>query len=215
MVAKNKLVCGIGINDADYKVQNMTRVNGKVIRLGTCPYYERWYDILRRISGKSHNKRRFDTYSNVTISEEWKTFSNFKSWMEHQRWRGLHLDKDYLSVFTGKRAYSKDQCVFISKELNGFLVLRGNDRGIWPLGAHYHKQSGKYLAACSVRGVRLRLGSHKTPTEAHRAWQKAKLDYGRELQELEENPRVQEALKVILDKLEEDYNNGVETKSLL
>ena len=46
------MVCGVGINDADYKVVNKEKFidhNGNVcIRNITCPFYRAWADMLSR-----------------------------------------------------------------------------------------------------------------------------------------------------------------------
>lgn len=37
-----KLVCSIGINDADYKVHHYTVLDGKQKMVWRCPFYSRW-----------------------------------------------------------------------------------------------------------------------------------------------------------------------------
>lgn len=206
-----KLTYGVGFIPKDYKVAD--KLTGF-----TCPFHRRWYSMLSRCYSERVHKV-YPTYKDVTVCNEWHDFLTFKSWMESQDWEGKDLDKDILKALTGKNEYSPENCAFISRELNSFFTLRQNHRGEHPLGVHrtVSKKTGsvRYVARLNKPSGRISLGTYKTPSEAHRAWQKAKLDYGRELQELEENPRVQEALKVTLNKLEEDYDNGVETKSLL
>ena len=93
-----KLVCGVGINDADYAVvewETIGYVNGKQNqkRVWECPYYKVWGSMLKRCYSDKYQER-YQTYKGCTVSEEWLTFSNFKNWMEKQDWEGKHLDKE-------------------------------------------------------------------------------------------------------------------------
>jgi len=72
---KNKLVCGVGINDADYEVQPI--INGKRVM---CPFYAKWVGMLERCySEKFQNK--WPTYIGCYVILDWIYFSNFKYWM--------------------------------------------------------------------------------------------------------------------------------------
>lgn len=64
-------VYGVGINDANYKVQPFDK---------NCPYYQTWYGILSRCYSK-HKQKRQPTYIGCRVCYEWLTFSNFKVWM--------------------------------------------------------------------------------------------------------------------------------------
>lgn len=106
-------VCGVGINDSDYVVQKKETIKGidgkrKQRLVWICPYYRAWQSMLVRAYSKSYHKRR-PTYIGCSVSEEWKTFSNFKSWMEGQVWEGKQLDKDLL--VEGNKVYSEETCV--------------------------------------------------------------------------------------------------------
>ena len=72
---KRKLVCGIGINDADYPVQ--PSIYGKQV---VCIYYQTWKDILNRCYSEKRLKVS-PAYRGCEVSEEWKKFSNFRKWM--------------------------------------------------------------------------------------------------------------------------------------
>ncbi len=107
---KRSGVCGIGINDADYKV--LPRVNGKQL---ICPYYQRWVSMIKRCYSEKTQERQ-PTYKGCTVCDEWLTFSNFKVWMEKQDWRGKQLDKDV--IMSGNKVYSPDYCSFITQKEN-------------------------------------------------------------------------------------------------
>lgn len=110
-----KLVAGVGVNDADYKVVRFGEyVNGKRKREWICPYYRAWSAMLNRCY-RQDNDDRYNAYKDVIVCTEWHTFSVFKSWMEKQDWEGKVLDKDLL---TGNCEYSPDNCLFIPAWLN-------------------------------------------------------------------------------------------------
>lgn len=107
------LVCGIGINDADYEITKHSLVNGKRKITWKCPFYQKWHNMLSRCT---NGERK--SYTTVSVCEEWLKFSNFKCWMETQEWEGRELDKDIL----GGLEYSPNTCLFISPELNRLMV---------------------------------------------------------------------------------------------
>ena len=47
-----------------------------------------------------------------------------------------------------------------------FFTDRGNDRGEYPVGVCFHKQTGKFTTYCKVNGKRQHLGLFDTPKEA-------------------------------------------------
>ena len=109
-----KLVCGVGINDADYAVQKLETVgyaDGKRKQrlVWVCPYYQTWIDMLKRCYSDKLQERQ-PTYKGCSVSEEWLTFSAFKVWMEKQDFERKQLDKDLL--FEGNKVYSAETCVF-------------------------------------------------------------------------------------------------------
>ena len=79
---KNKLVHGVGINDADYPVQP-TIGNKRV----NCPFYWRWKDMLKRCYSEKHLLIT-PCYRDRSVNKEWFIFSIFKAWMEQQDWEG-------------------------------------------------------------------------------------------------------------------------------
>lgn len=199
MKPKNKkLVCGVGINDADYVVQKFETigyVNGKRKQktVWTCPCYRAWRQMLMRCYDAKYQEKR-PTYAGCTVSEEWLTFSNFRAWMKKQEWEGKQLDKDLL--FQGNKVYSADTCVFVSPLVNTFTIDRGNDRGKWLVGVDWHKQTEKFRAHCSNPFTRKKeyLGLFTCEQQAHEAWLKRKLELAHELAEIQTDPRVAKAL---------------------
>lgn len=140
MRKKNKLVQGVGINDADYVVRTM--INGKRVM---CHFYKVWQGMLRRCYDTKYQDNQ-PTYVDCTVCEEWLTFSNFRKWMEQQDWQGKYLDKDLL--VRSNKIYSPTTCVFVDRMTNNFIIDGGAARGEWPIGVTFIKQHGKFQAKC-------------------------------------------------------------------
>lgn len=193
-----KLVCGVGINDADYVVQKFETIrdiNGKRKRrlVWECPFYRTWCGMLRRCySIKLHEE--YPTYIGCSVSEEWKRFRNFKSWMEKQDWEGKHLDKDLL--FEGNKVYSEDTCAFVLKMVNTFTTDCAASRGEWLIGVCWNKGRNKFMSSCRnpLTNIREHLGYFDSEQEAHQEWLKRKLELAKELAEIQTDQRVAEAL---------------------
>ena len=105
-LGQRRLVHGVGVNDANYNV------HGKE---GRCPFYTKWYDMLKRCYSSRFHKQ-YSSYIGCSVSPEWCYFSKFRLWMENQKWEGLELDKDIL--VKGNQVYSPDTCCFIPQAIN-------------------------------------------------------------------------------------------------
>ena len=145
-----KLVCGVGINDADYVDHKYKTIeaDGKMKRrlVWICPFYRSWKGMLERCYSEKYQER-YPTYIGCTVSEEWKRFSNFRSWMEKQDWEGMQLDKDLL--IEGNKVYSADTCVFVTSMVNTFTLDCGASKGEWMIGVAWHKGASKFMSQCS------------------------------------------------------------------
>ena len=175
---KRKLICGVGVNDADYVVQVKEVTEGryksgakKAKVVWRCPYYTKWVSMLRRCySAKYHASR--PTYKGCTVCDEWLTFSNFRGWMITQEWEGKELDKDLLG--RGSKVYSPNTCVFIPREVNTFITNNtGNNRQGYLIGATCSQPSGKFTSQCSGQKQH-HIGMFDSELEAHFAWKKRK-----------------------------------------
>lgn len=168
MKSKNKLIYGVGINDADYLV--MPRINGKQVM---CPFYQVWQGMLERCySAKTQEK--YPTYRGCVVSKEWLIFSNFREWMQSQKWKGLQLDKDIL--IEGNKIYAPEYCRFVSHPINSLLNDHGRSRGKYPIGVSMDKRNGRFQAQCSVMGKLKYIGLYSSPEAAYRAWRGAKAE---------------------------------------
>ncbi len=193
-----KLVQGVGINNADYVVQEFETIGyvggkQKQKRIWICPYYRAWANMLERCYSAKYQESR-PTYKGCTVSEEWFMFSNFKAWMEKQDFEGKHLDKDLL--FEGNKIYSAETCVFVAQTVNNFTTDRGASRGEWLIGVDWHKEKGKFRSQCGNPFTKKQdhLGLFTCEQEAHEAWLKRKLELAYELAAIQADHRVAKAL---------------------
>lgn len=193
MVSTNRtgLIYGVGISDADYPVTKHTRVGDKSKRIWMCPYYSRWSNMVKRVHCKAAHKTD-KIYSTVSICEEWLTFSNFKAWMETQDWEGKHLDKDLLG--DGK-SYSPETCCFISPFTNTFLTNSISSITGKYFGVVTRNQGFKSSYRDPFQRKPIGLGQFKCHTSAQIAWCHAKHEVSCRVAELEDDPRVVEALR--------------------
>ena len=186
MRAKNKLVCGIGINDADYEAAKQR-----------CPFYIKWKSMLERVYTE-HQVIKRQNYGLCNVDPSWLIFSNFKKWMVEQDWQGKHLDKDLIG---NGLLYSESTCIFVSGEVNAFMNEHSNANGAWPVGVSKRERSKlkKFEAHCNVvdNGVRRKkfLGSFETPEQAHAAWRKEKAIQAEQLANRQSDSRIAGALK--------------------
>lgn len=194
----NRLVCGVGINDADYvtqKIETIGHVNGKLRRkqVWVCPYYRAWKSMLDRCYS-TKTQERYPTYRGCTVSAEWLTFSNFKAWMEKQDFEGNHLDKDLL--LEGNKVYSADTCVFVTPSVNLFTTDSKASRGEWLIGVDWGKTAEKFRARCCnpITKKNEHLGYFTSEQEAHEYWINRKLELAHLLAAEQTDERVAKAL---------------------
>lgn len=193
-----KLIYGVGINDANYVVEKREElgyIDGKRKQklVWICPYYLAWRNMIKRCYS-TKLQERYPTYKGCTVSDEWLTFSVFKSWMEKQDREGKHLDKDLL--IKGNKTYSSATCVFVTRAVNNFANDHKAKRGEWLIGVSWHKEKDKFQSHCSnpFSGKQEHLGYFSCELEAHKTWLKRKLELAHELAAIQEDPRVAKAL---------------------
>ncbi len=167
MRKKNKLVCGVGVNDYEEPVI----VNGRKLDSYGC-----WYAMLRRCYSVKQQIIQ-PTYIDCSVCEEWLLFSNFKKFYDKNHREGFELDKDIL--FSGNKHYSPETCCFVPVYLNLLLLDRGRFRGDLPLGVSAKKPNSKigkitttYMARCSDGYGKSLTKTFKTLEEAQ-AWYSA------------------------------------------
>lgn len=188
------LVCGVGINDADYVVAKKTMVDGKYRQTWVCPIYRTWRCMLERCYSASFQRRR-PTYLGCSVCPCWHRFSVFRSWVICQDWADKCLDKDILKP--GNKIYEPDSCVFISRGLNNFLTDRASLRGDCPIGVSWSSKSKKFVAGCSnpFNGANEHLGFFSCSNQAHEAWRKRKHQIACLYADMQKDSRIAIALR--------------------
>jgi hypothetical protein len=190
-----KLVHGVGINDLPYVIKD-------------CPYYERWRSILCRCySTKFHKGNK--CYKDCEICDEWRYASNFKKWMETKDWMGKVLDKDIL--YYGNKVYSPEKCIFVPVEVNS-LFIKLSRRSEYPLGVYKSATKNKVDVKISIDNKRIFLGSFDDIYEAHRVWQKHKIDYLLILVERQSDVIIKEKIIDLSKTIRNNYLDNKETK---
>lgn len=192
------MVHGVGINDADYQVQiyeKVTLEDGTIYKRNVwcCPFYRKWRSMLERCYSDKW-LAKYPSYVGCYVCNEWKYFSNFKSWMETQKWEGKQLDKDLL--VRGNKVYSPDTCCFITQALNKFMTEVQRKESDYPTGVT--KASGRskrYTAQCyDGCNNQTNLGNFLTVEEAEVAYKTFKLSVARRLAGEIEDKRIANAL---------------------
>ena len=193
-----KLVCGVGNNNADYivrKMEEIGRIDGKRKRklVWTCPFYQVWKSMIDRCYSIKIQEK-YPTYKGCSVVTEWHLFSNFKAWMQKQKWEGLQLDKDLL--FQGNKVYDPNACVFVTPMVNTFINDQRPSRGDLLIGVDLDKRTGRFRAQCNNPFTKKieHLGYFTCEQEAHEAWLKRKLEIAHELAAIQTDPRVAKAL---------------------
>lgn len=197
--AKNKLVCGWGINDVDYSVTKYETLNGKEKKVWVCPYYLDWVGMIQRCFSP-RELERYPSYKGCTIELNWKYFSNFIDWVNTQpnkNWVSCNLDKDFL--ISGNKHYSPDTAVYIPADLNMFIISAEKGRGGCMIGVcrHLTKKKNPFQANCHNPFTKEQeyLGVFPTELEAHKAWQAKKYEYACQLADLQPDYRLANRLR--------------------
>lgn len=142
-----------------------------------------WYNILQRCYSE-YAPTNNPTYKDVTVCDEWLTFSNFYKWWKSNKVDGWHIDKDLLVA--GNKIYSPDTCIYIPRELNNFANASEATRGLSKLiGANFHKRDSKFEGHVSDgSGKKIYLGRFDDAISAHNAWYSKKLELAQDYKEL-------------------------------
>ena len=193
-----KLVFGWGVNDVDYSVTRKEIINGKLKQVWTCPYYVKWYSMLRRCFCPKCQERQ-PTYKGCTICEDWKYLSSFIRWVDNQPirdWQDCEADKDFFSG--GNKHYSPETVIFVSKMVNGFITNCRKSRGEYIIGVSRCNKSKKnpYSSTCrNPFGGTEYLGLYSTELEAHKTWQAKKHEFACILADLQLDLRIASRLR--------------------
>lgn len=168
-----KRVYGEGyIGEGDYTVWK----NGKHTKV-----YKTWCHMLERCYSKKYHEKE-PTYKDCEVVKDLLNFQNFGEWYENNYYKiegeTMHLDKDIL--YKGNKIYSPETCIFVPHNINKLFIKNDKCRGNLPIGVTYYKQTGKFVAQCSVydneKKIKRtkRLGYYNTPEEAFEVYKQFK-----------------------------------------
>ena len=135
--------------------------------------YRLWVNLLGRTVDPTKTKI-LPTYANVTICDEWLSYSKFKEWFDNPAngyKEGYSLDKDIL--VKGNKIYSPETCCFVPQDVNVLFTKRTKSRGEYPIGVNLGT-NGKYCASLRLNKERKYLGYFDSPEEAFYAYKEAK-----------------------------------------
>lgn len=205
-----QLVYGVGLNDSEEPVSFFENGFKTLDRR-----YNIWTSMLQR-SYSPHTKSRQPGYGTSVVCDAWKRRSIFNRWLATQEWEGLALDKNILKE--GNNEYRPEYCAFVPSYLNNLFTSRHNFRGDFPLGVTCPRPDIRkpFVARVSVLSERKSLGNYYLASQAHAAWQSAKVGaieaalrrYGAETFF---RPDVAAAVERRIKKLSADRLAGVET----
>ena len=133
-----------------------------------------------------HLKKKYPTYKDCEVSENFKSYEYFYEWCHKQIGFGVdgngnpfQLDKDLL--IKGNKVYSESTCVFIPAEVNTLLVKRTASRGEYLIGIYWNKKASAFVARVRKNtGKSEFLGYFKTELEAFKAYKQAKEEFIKE-----------------------------------
>jgi hypothetical protein len=139
--------------------------------------YNTWYGMMTRAYNSKYHSGK-PTYTGVEVCDEWLYADNFSDWCQKQigyKEQGFHLDKDILKK--GNKLYCPEYCVFVPAEINSQLTKANSKRGDYPIGVSWHSQHNKFMACLRENNKTRHLGYFNCPTEAFKAYKKAKEKY--------------------------------------
>lgn len=134
-------------------------------------YYNTWRSMLDRTLGDVY-KKKYPTYAECSVCEEWLTLSNFKRWFEAPEngyQDGYHIDKDIL--IKGNKVYSPQTCCFVPPSIN-LLFVHKKKRNNMPAGVTL--KANRFTSQVHIDGEKIYLGCYATPEEAFNVYKDVK-----------------------------------------
>jgi hypothetical protein len=129
-----------------------------------------------------NNIKKFISYKDVTVCEEWHNFQIFSDWFYNNYnpkiMQNFHLDKDIL--VKGNKIYSPETCCLVPQEINSLFLKSNGTRGLTPIGTTMTKN--KNFSAKFKRGDKITcFVIFNTPEEAFQAYKTAKENHIKEV----------------------------------
>lgn len=110
------------------------------------------YNVWKNMARRCYDPKSFayDTYGGkgVTVSDDFKVYSNFRNWYEKECMGNysLELDKDCKSFILGlHKTYSPDTCILLPPEVNVFISTIGKGIYLTPRNTYCVRLRRKFL----------------------------------------------------------------------
>lgn len=163
-----RLIYDFGVNDEKYVT--CPKIDGVSV---TCPAYSAWASVIERCHSKIFHEKQ-PSYIGTRVCDEWKSFTEFRSWWVDNCVDGFEIDKDIIGDGT---MHSPSCCIFVPRWINLFITDRSRNRGEFLIGVDYSKVVGKYRARCrnTLDGSYGHIGYFDDQYSAHLAWRERKL----------------------------------------
>lgn len=116
--------------------------------------YSVWYSMFCRVYDSTYQKK-FPTYKNISICNEWHNFQNFAKWCEDNYPYNIknirfELDKDWLQQNIEDKIYSPTTCVFLPQSVNSFLTNIKASNSSNYTGVTWMSKINKWQVTCSI-----------------------------------------------------------------
>lgn len=135
--------------------------------------FKTWQGMLQRCYDEKLHKR-YETYVDCTVCEEWHNFQNFAKWYKESYYEidgeMMCLDKDIIAK--GNKVYSPETCVFVPRTINICFTKTNKLRGDFPIGVRKVKE--KYGVTLSIKKKKVTNKTYKTPQEAFDVYKELK-----------------------------------------
>lgn len=173
----HKTICNVGYIGEILNTGNIKKLKS----------YKVWRDMIIRCYSTNENiRKKFRSYDDCIVCDEWHNFTNFNKWYENNYYcikdEVMEIDKDILNK--GNKIYSPETCCIVPSLINQTLEMAKYHRGNSPIGVSYHKSTGLYSSNCNVCGKQKYLGEYKTEIEAFNVYKNFKEKHIKYLAEL-------------------------------
>lgn len=131
---------------------------------------ETWHTMFKRCYSEFVHTNH-QPYSSCFVNDDWYNFQNFaKFYVEDaHRLPGWELDKDLL--VKGNKEYGPETCVFLPRDVNGYLKTNAKRRGNYPIGVRLHSSGNCFEALCRDDDSRqINLGKFLSEEDAFEAY---------------------------------------------
>ncbi len=161
--------CGMGyLGEGEYKISK----NGKCTKC-----FNTWSNMMKRCYD-NNIKKKYTTYEDCEVCEEWHNFQNFAKWYEENYYEiegeKMCLDKDIL--VHGNKIYSPSTCIIVPNRINVLFIKSDKNRGDLPIGVQWDKKYNKYRIQAHIGKKLTTIKRVDTIEEAFSIYKKVKED---------------------------------------